>query len=196
MVKSKTDLNASTISTIVNIKISIGILQGFVCLFDVRGPPKNGIRDSPSSISLKRLPPHKIFYNPLSQFILATESRCFTELWDGQLGAQRKGETKRWDFTDFCVLLCSVLVVAGEGTACFLAVSDAQAKPRLSTRLQSNPDPEVWDQDLYALSLPTTASAPHSHRKDKPADPPVYVDTQTDPKNSTDVHNMTALGVE
>lgn len=143
MVKSKTDLNASTISTIVNIKISIGILQGFVCLFDVRGPPKNGIRDSPSSISLKRLPPHKIFYNPLSQFILATESRCFTELWDGQLGAQRKGETKRWDFTDFCVLLCSVLVVAGEGTACFLAVSDAQAKPRLSTRLQSNPDQSV-----------------------------------------------------
>lgn len=55
---------------------------------------------------------------------------------------------------------------------------------------------EVWDQDLYALSPTTTASAPHSHRKDKPADPPVYVDTQTDPKNSTDVHNMTTLGVE
>lgn len=101
---------ASTISTIVNIKIYIGILQGFVCLFNVRGPPKNGIRDSPISISLKRLPLHNIFYSPLSQFILATESRCFTELWDGQLGAKRKGETKRWD-VQISVYFCALCLL-------------------------------------------------------------------------------------
>ncbi len=99
--------------------------------------------------------------------------------------------------TDFYVLPCSVLVVAGEGTACFLAVSNALAEPCLSTKLQ-------WDQDQSersGLSCPlpshhsTSPTLTQKTNQQSSLAMHAFNKNTTQRHNNTLMHKMKAFGV-
>lgn len=76
----------------------------------------------------------------LPSFLLNTQNEWAMAQWLHRnlrwpASNQTEKGNKRMRRTDFCVLPCSEVVVAGEGTACIFAVSNALAKPCLSTKL-------------------------------------------------------------
>lgn len=109
-------------------------------------------------------------------------------VWLASRLAERGSEEMK--HTDFCVILCSVLVVAGEGTACFLAVSNALAKSCLSMRLQRAKDRSERSGHKCPCSSYHSTSTTFT-QKNKPAIQPVHVYQHTPSKSATSTHTHT-----
>lgn len=98
---------------------------------------------------------------------------------------------KEMKHTDFCVLLCSVLVVAGEGTACFSAVSNAPAKSCLSMKLQRDKDRSERSGHKCPCSSYHSTSTTFTHtQKKKTAIQPVHIYEHTPSKSATSKHTQ------